>query len=216
MKDEKEIIEIVNELILRYPVLEKDFDSIIEAYECLKKSYLSGGKLLLAGNGGSAADCEHISGELMKSFKIPRKIELNFSKKLVDIDEKIGQDLSEKLEKGLVTIPLVSNKALITAYINDVGADNIFAQQLFVLGEKNDVFLAISTSGNSENIIRTVVTAKAIGMKVIGLTGKDGGRLAKMSDISIIAPEMDTFKIQELHLPIYHCLCMMLEKYFFG
>lgn len=207
--------EQVNILAERYPKLEPIKRNIIEAYQVLEKCYTCGGKLLVAGNGGSAADSEHIAGELMKRFRRPRPISSEIADKLISIDPQRGVKLAKNLECGLMTIPLVAHEALTTAYINDVDGLGVFAQQLFGYGKRGDVFLGISTSGNSENILNAAVVAKALGIKVIGLTGKSGGELAKMSDVAVCVPEQETYMIQELHLPIYHCWCMMLEQNFF-
>lgn len=182
----------------------------------LEECYENDHKLLIAGNGGSAADSEHIAGELMKRFKIQRSIPSDFAKKLKEIDQTRGADLANNLERGLMAIPLVAHEALTTAYINDVDGLGVFAQQLYGFARLGDVFLGISTSGNSKNIMSAAVVAKALGIKVVGLTGKDGGELVKMADVTIRVPETETYMIQELHLPVYHCLCLMLEDRFFG
>lgn len=214
--NEKKIDKYIDELIIRYPNLKFIKEKILNAYEILKYSYNNHGKLLIIGNGGSAADSEHIAGELMKKFLISRTIDNDYANKLKLIDYKRGLNLSKNLECALPAIPLVSHEAFITAYINDVNAECLFAQQVFALGKSEDVLLAISTSGNSENIINAAIVAKSMGIKVIGLTGQTGGVLSSFSDIIINVPETKTYCIQELHLPIYHCLCMMLEEYFFG
>lgn len=206
----------VNHLISRYPVLEECKSQIINAFKIIDDCYSCDGKLLIAGNGGSASDSEHITAELMKSFRMPRPIPNEFKTKLIKIDPVIGAKLSQNLECSLMAIPLVAHEALSTAYINDVDGNGVFAQQLYGFGRSGDVFLAISTSGNSQNIIEATVVARALGIKTIGLTGKNGGELAKVSDLSIRVPETETYMIQELHLPIYHCLCLMLEERFFG
>lgn len=202
-------------LIKRYPKLEACREDIQKAYFLLEDCYGKDGKLLIAGNGGSAADAEHIAGELMKRFKNPRPVTEDFARKLVEIDPVRGEHLSKNLERSLMAVPLVAHEALTTAYINDVDGHGIFAQQLLGFGRKGDVFLGISTSGNSQNIMSATVVAKALGIKIIGLTGENGGELAKVSDVCIKAPETETYMIQELHLPIYHCLCLMLEEHFF-
>lgn len=212
MSDVKAIFE---ELFQRYPALEVCRNEIWKAYEIIKASYENGGKLLIAGNGGSAADSEHIVGELMKGFVKPRKLSDEFVSKLKNVDEHMGAELGEKLQGALPAIALVDHVALSTAYLNDVDPLLGFAQQINGYGGEEDVFLAISTSGNSKNILYACTIAKAKGMKVVGLTGKDGGKLKDMSDVVIIVPESETFKIQELHLPVYHCLCLMLEETFF-
>lgn len=191
-------------------------EDIVNAYLLLEETYTAGGKILIAGNGGSAADAEHIAGELMKSFKLPRPVSSELAKKLSAIDSKRGAVLSQKLECCLTAIPLTAHEALTTAYINDVDAVSIFAQQLFGYGRAGDTFLAISTSGNSSNIINAAVAAKALDIKIIGLTGADGGELASIADTAVKVSETETYMVQELHLPIYHCWCLMLEERFFG
>lgn len=203
-------------LIERYPVLESVKQSIIDAYLIIEECYENDGKLLIAGNGGSAADSEHIAGELMKRFKISRPVSNEYAKKLIEIDSKRGPELAKNLEKSLMAIPLVAHEALTTAYINDVDGLGVFAQQLMGYGRRGDVFLGISTSGNSKNIMNATVVARASGIKIIGLTGMTGGELAEVADVSIKVPEIETYMIQELHLPVYHCLCLMLEDKFFG
>jgi len=206
----------INNLIKRYPVLKSMEKDIVKAYLIMEECYMNEGKLLIAGNGGSAADSEHIAGELMKRFKIQRPVNDEFATKLREIDPIRGEHLAKNLECGLMAIPLVAHEAFTTAYINDVDGLGVFAQQLFVFGKPGDVFLAISTSGNSQNIIYASVVARAIGIKIIGLTGGDGGILTSVADVTIKVPETETYMIQELHLPVYHCLCLMLEDKFFG
>jgi D-sedoheptulose 7-phosphate isomerase len=213
---EKKLEKHIDLLIERYSILEACRNEIINAYLLLEKCYENDHKLLIAGNGGSASDAEHIAGELMKRFEIPRPVPVEFANKLKGIDTVRGKDLGHNLERGLIAIPLVACEALTTAYINDVDGLGVFAQQLYVYGRFGDVFLAISTSGNSENVLRATVVARALGLKIIGLTGAKGGELANVSDVSIKVPETETYMIQELHLPIYHCLCLMLEDHFFG
>ncbi len=203
-------------LISRYPSLEAIKQDIIDGYLIMEECYLNGGKLLIAGNGGSAADSEHIAGELMKRFKIQRPVGRELADKLQSIDDIRGAELAKSLECSLMAIPLVAHEALTTAYINDVDGLGVFAQQLFGFGKPGDVFLGISTSGNSENVMRATVVARAMGIKVVGLTGKNGGKLASVADAVIKVPETETYMVQELHLPIYHCWCLMLEDKFFG
>ena len=206
----------INLLIERYPILEICKKDIIDAYLVMEECYKNGKKLLIAGNGGSAADSEHIAGELMKRFSIKRTVTNEFAEKLKSVDPVRGAELAKNLERSLTAVPLVTHEALSTAYINDVDGLGVFAQQLFGFGRPGDVFLAISTSGNSKNIISATVVARALGIKIIGLTGATGGELAKIADVTIKVPETETYKIQELHLPVYHCLCLMLEDKFFG
>lgn len=210
------IYDYLDDLMRCYSKLEVCRQSIIEAYELLVESYRNDGKLLVAGNGGSASDAEHIVGELMKSFVLPRKMKLEYAENLVSIEPLIGAELADKLQGALPAIALVNHTALSTAFLNDVDPFLGFAQQIYGYGQENDVFLGITTSEKSKNIIYAAVTAKAKGMKVIALTGKDGGNIKDIADISIIIPEDETYKIQELHLPVYHCLCLMLEREFFG
>lgn len=187
----------------------------MQAYEILRDCFLAGHKLLVAGNGGSAADSEHIVGELMKGFVKPRHVPKDMARRLEEIDSHAGRELAEKLQGGLPAIALTGHPGLSTAFLNDVDGLMVYAQQVYGYGQEGDVFLGISTSGNAANIHYALVAAKAKGMKVIGLTGKDGGLLGKNADVAIIVPEQETYKIQELHLPVYHALCLMLEECFF-
>ena len=213
---EKRLTKHIDLLISRYPVLGGIRDEIIDAYLIMEECYKHDGKLLIAGNGGSAADAEHMAGELMKRFKTPRPVSPEFADKLKFIDPVRGENLAKNLEQGLMAIPLVAHEALTTAYINDVDGLGVFAQQLFGFGRPGDVFLGISTSGNSKNIMSATVVARALGIKVVGLTGEKGGELATVADVCVRAPSNETYMIQELHLPIYHCWCLMLEDKFFG
>ena len=206
----------LEELIARYPQLDVCKKDIEKAYLLLQKTYDHNGKLLIAGNGGSAADSEHIAGELMKRFKITRPINKQLANKLMAIDPERGERLVQNLEMPLRAVPLTSHIAITTAYMNDADATGVFAQQMLGFGDEGDVFLAISTSGNSENIISACVVAKALGIKIIGLTGQNESKLSKVSDIWIKVPETETYKIQELHLPVYHALCLMLESNYYG
>lgn len=216
MKLDAKLMKHIDLLIERYPVLKSIKDSIIDAYLLMEQSYLNGGKLLIAGNGGSASDSEHIAGELMKSFKLERRIPDDFKEKLIAIDCVRGEQLAKNLQQPLLAIPLVSLEALSTAFINDVDGYGVYAQQMLGFGKPGDVFLAISTSGNSKNVMNATVVARAMGVKIIGLTGAKGGELASVADVSVKAPSEETYMIQELHLPIYHCWCLMLEERFFG
>ena len=213
---EARIHKHVDTLMERYPQLSVCKVDIVAAYEILEECYRNDHKLLIAGNGGSAADSEHIAGELMKRFETPRPVPTEFAEKLIAIDKDRGPGLAKNLERGLMAIPLVAHEALTTAYINDVDGLGVFAQQLYGFGRPGDVFLGISTSGNSKNVMSATVVARALGIKVIGLTGETGGELANVADVVIRVPEERTYKIQELHLPVYHCLCLMLEDRFFG
>ena len=216
MKLEPKLMKHVDLLVERYPALASIKDSIIDAYLLMEQSYLNGGKLLIAGNGGSASDSEHIAGELMKSFKLERRISDDFRKKLIEIDNVRGEMLAKNLQQPLLAIPLVAHEALSTAYINDVDGYGVFAQQMLGFGKAGDVFLAISTSGNSKNVMNATVVARALGVKIIGLTGEKGGELSEIANVTVKAPSSETYMIQEYHLPIYHCWCLMLEDKFFG
>lgn len=206
----------VDLLIERYPILKSCRDDILNAYYLLEESYANENKLLVAGNGGSAADSEHVVGELMKSFKLARKLDKEFKNKLIQEDEELGLVLSKNLQGALPAIALDGHLALSTAYMNDCEPLLCFAQQVNGFGNAGDIFLGISTSGNSKNVLYAAVTAHAKGMKVIGLTGQKESKLSEIADVCIKVPETETYMIQELHLPVYHCLCLMLEDYFYG
>lgn len=206
----------IDVLLTRYSMLTLCKDDIIKAYDVMEQSYATDHKLLIAGNGGSAADSEHIAGELMKRFKTPRPVDQELADKLIEIDGKRGPQLARNLERGLMAIPLVAHEALSTAYINDVDGYGVFAQQLLGFGRTGDVFLGISTSGNSQNVMNAAIVARAVGMPIIALTGNNGGELGAFADVSVKVPETETYRIQELHLPVYHCWCLMLEEHFFG
>lgn len=206
----------IEHLIDRYPKLIVCREDIIKAYEILEGTYSSERKLLVCGNGGSASDSEHIVGELMKEFKLKRKVYADQAAALKEIDSELGQVLAENLQGALPAISLTGHSSLQTAFMNDAVPELVFAQQVNGYGKAGDVFLGISTSGNSKNVLYAAVNAKAKGLKVIGLTGAKENKLMKYADVCIRVPETETYKIQELHLPVYHCLCLMLEDRFFG
>lgn len=206
----------LEDLLIRYPQLQVCGEDILGAYELIRQTYEVGGKLLIAGNGGSCADADHIVGELMKGFCLRRQIPISFVEKMKAVDGETGSYLGEYLQGALPALALHTQQALATAYLNDVDGEGMIAQTLYGYGMERDCFLAISTSGNSTNVVYAAVVAKAKGMKVIALTGRDGGKLKNLADMSIVVPAQETFQIQELHLPIYHCLCLMLEECFFG
>lgn len=208
--------EQLNLLIERYPKLAVCKEDIKKAYELLETAFTSGRKLLVCGNGGSASDSEHIVGELMKEFKLKRKVYNDQASALKAIDPELGQILADNLQGALPAICLTGHSSLTTAFMNDANADLVFAQQVNGYGKPGDVFLGISTSGNSKNVLYAAVNAKAKGLKVIGLTGAKENKLMKYADVCIRVPETETYKIQEYHLPVYHCLCLMLEDKFFG
>jgi D-sedoheptulose 7-phosphate isomerase len=181
----------------------------------LSRCFAEGGKLLLAGNGGSASDADHMSGELLKGFVKKRKAPDVLIDKIKKLDEDAGDYLCDKLQGGLPVIALPNNSAVLTASLNDVDGNVVYAQQVNVYGSPGDVFLGISTSGNSKNIYYAMLVAKVKGLKTILMTGKLEGIIAGAADCVIRAPETETYKIQELHLPVYHALCLMLEDCFF-
>lgn len=201
------MVDYVKRLTDRYPALETVGDEVRKAYEILRRSYEEDGKLLVCGNGGSASDAEHIVGELMKGF---------YKLRPLNSEERATMgEISEYLQGALPAIALTGHPALSTAFLNDVNPEMVFAQQVYGYGRKKDVLMAITTSGNSKNVLNAVRVAKAKEMKVIGLTGRDGGRLKALCDVCIIVPGNVTADIQEYHLPVYHTLCAMLEENFF-
>lgn len=213
---DKGIIGQLNYLMRRYPQLIIVKDDIWKAYELLEQSYSLGGKLLVAGNGGSAADAEHIVGELMKGFQKQRILDIKQREKLIEVDKKLGAVLADNLQGNLPAIALDGHPSLTTAYMNDCKPLLCFAQQVNGYGSERDVFLGISTTGESKNILYAAVTARAKGMKVIGLTGERTSKLSRIADTCIKVPQTETYMVQELHLPVYHCLCLMLEERFFA
>lgn len=210
------LIKHIDILVERYPQLTVCKGDIIRAYEILESAYSNGNKLLVCGNGGSASDSEHIVGELMKEFKLKRKIYVSQADALKQIDSEMGTVLAENLQGALPAICLTGHSSLTTAFVNDANADLVFAQQVNGYGKEGDVFLGISTSGNSKNVCYAAITAKSKNLKTIALTGQKESKLFALCDCCIRVPETETYKIQEMHLPIYHCLCLMLEENFFG
>lgn len=207
-------MKYIKQLIERYPALSVCEKDIRAAADTLIFSYEKGGKLLVAGNGGSASDSDHICGELLKSFVKIRKPGADFLSKLKKIDADTGAYLSDKLQGSLPAIALTNQSALMTASLNDVDGNVMFAQQVNGYGKPDDVFLGITTSGNSADVIYATVVAKAKGLKTIALTGKTGGKIKNLADISIVVPANETFMIQEYHLPVYHALCLEIEEHF--
>jgi len=206
---------MIKELLSRYPKLNSCNDAIVNAKTELIKCYQSGGKLLLCGNGGSCSDCEHIAGELMKGFLKMRPLTDEKKTQMKANCHFVEDEILNKLQIGLPAIPLSSFTALNSAFCNDVNAELVYAQTLMALAKEQDVLFAISTSGNSKNVVNAAKIAKAMGITVISLTGGDGGKIRELSDVCICVPETETYKIQELHLPIYHYLCAEIEKCFF-
>ena len=190
--------KIFDGLFEDYPILLPVKDDINSAYEIIKECYANKKKTLICGNGGSAADSEHIVGEFMKGFLLKRPVDIN-----------------PKLQGALRSISLVSQTALITAIANDIGADMIFAQQVYGYMDESDVLIVLSTSGNAENVVNAAITAKNLNGKVIAMTGETGGKLKNICDVTVKFPSCETFKIQEYTLPVYHALCAMTESEFF-
>ncbi|HOB19350.1 MAG TPA: SIS domain-containing protein [Candidatus Atribacteria bacterium] len=207
---------ILGELLARYPDLRPCEAAIRKAFEAITGCYRSGGKVLIAGNGGSCSDAGHIVGELMKDFMIKRPIPEDLRQSLLSMGNEYADLLAQKLQGALPAIDLTAHSALITAFGNDVDAKLAYAQQVVGYGRKGDVLIGISTSGNAENIAFAIFTARAAGLMTIGLTGGTGGRMKDIADIVICVPGDTTAKIQELHLPIYHALCAMVEAEIFG
>lgn len=206
---------ILNETTARHPQLLPLRDTILQAAESLVACYAGGNKVLVCGNGGSCSDSDHIVGELMKGFERMRPLGQSLKEKLLVVDRERGTYLAEKLQQALPAISLTAHSALITAVANDNGADLVFAQQVLGYGNKGDILIGISTSGNSRNVIDAVITAKARGLTVVGLTGQSGGKMKAYCDILINVPGTNTARIQELQLPVYHALCRMVEDHFF-
>ncbi len=207
---------ILADLLNRYPLLETVKNEVLNAGQRLIDCYENGGKVLVCGNGGSCSDSDHIVGELMKGFEHKRPVPESLRMRLKEMDNERGSYLAEKLQQGFPAISLSAHSALITAVANDTDADLIFAQQVVGYGNVGDVLFAISSSGNSQNVLDAILAAKAKGLSVIGLTGESGGKMKSMCDILINVPGKRTAYVQELHLPVYHALCVMIENHFFG
>lgn len=206
--------KILEELLIEYPRLEVCRGDIEAAFELLRDCYKNGGRVFVCGNGGGASAAEHIVGELSKSFKKQRQISTELSDKLRTLGEG-GKYLAKELEGALPAISLNSQASLITAFANDKAWDAAYAQQLYGLGRAGDCLISISTSGNAKSCVYATLLAKAIGINSLSFTGAGGGRLKEYSTLTVSVPECETYKVQELHLPIYHALCAMLEEEFF-
>ena len=204
----------LDDLLSNYPQLSDCVDDIWNACELMTNCYLRGGLIMTCGNGGSAADAEHITGELMKGFKHQRPLSVEQRAALETVFPDEGAYLADHLQQGIPAISLVSQVSLLSAFSNDVSTDMAFAQQVFVYGRPGDLLLGISTSGNSKNVINACKTAKTFGIKTIGMCGKDGGRLREICDVTICVPSNETHRAQEYHLPVYHALCAMVECVF--
>lgn len=208
-------MDYIAQLIERYPVLASVENEIRTAYQVLERAYTNHKKILVGGNGGSCADAEHIVGELMKGFVKKREIPKTMQERLLGLDQELGKQLANGLQSSLRAIAITGHAGLSTAFANDVDPEMTYAQQVNGYGDEGDVLLAISTSGNSKNLIYAALTARAKDMPVVLFSGKDGGKLRAIADVSIVVPNQKTYQIQELHLPIYHALCLQLEDKFF-
>lgn len=200
----------------RYPDLTDTIPAVQAAYDALAATYHGGGKLLICGNGGSAADSDHIVGELMKGFELRRPIPAALRERLQAENPGVGAYLAEKLQGALPAIALTNHHALMSAISNDTAGDMIFAQQVLGYAKPGDAILGISTSGNSANVLHALRVARALDMRTIGLTGRSGGTMRDVCDVTVCVPYDRTLEIQERHLAIYHALCIMLETAFFG
>jgi D-sedoheptulose 7-phosphate isomerase len=209
-------VDLLEELIRRYPPLGSLKSEIGKAANCLIACYEQGKKVLVCGNGGSCSDSDHIVGELMKGFENIRPVGDKLKNQLNECAGERGIYLAEKLQQALPVISLSANNALITAVANDADFSLVFAQQVMGYGNEDDVIIGISSSGNSQNVINALITAKAKKMNVIGLTGETGGMMKAFCDILINVPGKRTIFVQELHVPIYHTLCLMVENHFFS
>lgn len=205
---------INDKLFDRYPELSELKNSISEAALVIIKSFSAGGKLLICGNGGSSSDSDHLVGELMKSFENKRPLAISLKKRLAEVSRARGNYIAEKLEQGLPAISLSAHTSLMTAICNDIDPDLVFAQQVIGYATENDVLIAISTSGNSQNVVDACITAKAMNIQVIGITGKTGGKMKEYCDTLINVPEIKTADIQELQLPVLHTICRIVENHF--
>lgn len=197
---------MINELIERYPILESVKDDIDAAMGLIRDTYKKGGKVLVCGNGGSCSDSEHIVGELMKGFKLMRPVS----------DERIPEDLRGRLQGALPAISLPSQTGILSAFINDVDPEMMYAQLVYGYAGENDLLIGLSTSGNSKNVVNAARIAKAVGAKALAMTGARESKLSELCDVTIRVPETETYKIQELHLPVYHYLCAQIEEEIFG
>lgn len=209
MKERTE--QFVSDFFARHPNLMPMRDQILRTGEMLTEAFKKGNKLLLCGNGGSCADCDHIAGELLKGFLLKRPVDQELKAALEERYGAYGAEVAGKLQQGLPAISLNTHNAAISAFANDVDPELIYAQQVLAYGKPGDILIGISTSGNAKNVAAAVMTANSIGMHTVGLTGKDGGKLGQLCDLALIMPQMETYRIQEEHLAVYHLLCAMVE-----
>ena len=207
---------ILTDLLNRYSELQPLKEQVAVAAETIIEAYKNGGKVLVCGNGGSCSDADHIVGELMKSFEGRRPLAKELQDELISLSPETGKMLAEKLQQGLPAISLTVHQSLITAIANDISGEVIYAQQVVGWGNKGDVLIGLSTSGNSQNVIDAMIVARAKGLKTIGMTGETAGKMREWSDVLINVPQRRTAYVQELHLPVYHALCMLVEIEFFG
>lgn len=211
-----EVKVILDQLFEDYPKLVDCRESIAQAFHLLQQCYSNRGKVLVCGNGGSAADAEHIVGELMKGFLLKRELTQADQERLRKAFPEDYHYLSSNLQRALPAISLVSQSSLATAFINDVAPDMLFAQQVYGYGRAGDVLIGLSTSGNSKNVVNAIKIAKSFDIRAIGFTGENGGLMKNLCDVTVTVPAGETFKVQEYHLPVYHALCAMIEREFFG
>jgi D-sedoheptulose 7-phosphate isomerase len=204
------------QLLKRFPEFKALSSAISAAVEQICATYQAGGKILVCGNGGSASDSEHIVGELMKGFKLPRSLREAEIARFAQAPNAEARQLAARLQRGLPAISLAGHPALSTAIANDTGADMVFAQQVYVLGKPNDIFIGISTSGNSANVVNAAIVARICGLLTIGMTGEKACRLDQFSDIAIKVPAQECHRVQEYHMPIYHAICLAVEERLFG
>lgn len=210
-------MNLSNELFQRYPTLKNCEEDIYTALKLMKETYMKGGKILVCGNGGSCSDAQHIVGELMKGFLLKRPMTQAQKNTFAEVlGEEDAENFASRLQRGIPAIALDGMSALFTAYANDADADYVYAQAVFGYGKPEDLLIGISTSGNSKNIVLAVKAAKALGVRTVALTGAKESKLSSLSDVTIRVPETETFKVQELHLPVYHYLCAEMEDAFFG
>lgn len=210
-------MNLSNELFQRYPTLKNCEEDIYTALTLMKETYMKGGKILVCGNGGSCSDAQHIVGELMKGFLLKRPMTQAQKNTFAEVlGEEDAENFASRLQRGIPAIALDGMSALFTAYANDADADYVYAQAVFGYGKPEDLLIGISTSGNSKNIVLAVKAAKALGVRTVALTGAKESKLSSLSDVTIRVPETETFKVQELHLPVYHYLCAEMEDAFFG
>lgn len=201
----------INSFFERHPDLLPLQDQILQACNTLITAFKNGNKLLLCGNGGSCADCDHIAGEFLKGFLLKRPVDADLKNRMVERYAEAGAEIAGKLQQGLPTISLNTHSAAISAFENDVDPELIYAQQVLAYGKPGDVLIGISTSGSAKNVAAAVMTANSLGLHTIGLTGKDGGKLAQLAQLSLIMPQCETYRIQEDHLAVYHLLCAVVE-----